>query len=521
MSQHSLPTRSNSAKQQTCSARTRAHTHSAGCLQPFIDVFAPHDVQIGHRPNMLHLTAADHFPQRDESERRTGHLPSQTTSLFFPVHCMAGICHGLEPANSGTMVFAMVLEAANSGTIVFAMLLETANSGTIVFATLLEPANSGTMVFAMVLEPATEASCDGFGNSEFGDHGGICDAFGTSEFGDHGVCDAFGSSEFGDYVICDAFGTSELGDHGICDGFGNSEFGDHGICDGLETANWGPWYLRCFWKQRIRGPWYLPCVWNQRIRGAWRGICDGFMETANSGTMVFAMRCFQTPRASAAYHVCTTKSRLSSHGSSACPRRITFCTTKVDCPATEAPGVPGVFFVCTTEAPCVRGVLHFATISRLFSHGSSGCPRRTVRLYYKSRLSSHGSSACPRRTTFVLQKSTFQPRQLRVSPAYYICTTKVDFPAAEAPRVRAVLRLCYKSRLSRHGRSGCPRRTTFVLPYVDFPATEAPGVPVYYICTRKVDFLATEVPGVLRLCYKRRQKRKNTTVLAPRRYVCV
>ena len=54
----------------------------------------------------------------------------------------------------------------------------------------LETANSGTMVFAMVLEPATEAPCDGFGNSEFGDHG-ICDAFGNSEFGDHSICDAF------------------------------------------------------------------------------------------------------------------------------------------------------------------------------------------------------------------------------------------------------------------------------------------------------------------------------------------
>ena len=27
--------------------------------------------------------------------------------------------------------------------------------------------------------------------------------------------------------VCDGFGNSEFGDHGICDGFGNSEFGDH------------------------------------------------------------------------------------------------------------------------------------------------------------------------------------------------------------------------------------------------------------------------------------------------------
>ena len=146
------PTRSNSTKQQTYSTRTLAPTHSAGCLLPFIDVGAPQDVQIGHRPNMLATT--DHFPQRDESERRTGCLPSKSRSLFFPLHCMADICHGfgvLEIANSGTMVFAMVLETANSSTMVFAMVLDTANSGTMVFAMVLETATSGTMVFAMVL----------------------------------------------------------------------------------------------------------------------------------------------------------------------------------------------------------------------------------------------------------------------------------------------------------------------------------------------------------------------------------
>ena len=78
--------------------------------------------------------------------------------------------------------------------------------------------------------------------------------------------------------------------------------------------------------------------------------------------------------------------------------------------------------------------------------------------------------------TSVLQKSTFQPRKLRVSAACYVCTTKVDFPATEAPRVRGVLRLYYKSRFSSHG---SPRRTTSVL-------------------------------------HKSTKKRKNTTVFAPR-----
>ena len=293
----------------------------------------------------------------------------------------------------------MVLETANSGTMVFAMLLEAANSGTMVFAMRLEPANSGTMVFAMVLEPATEAPCDGFGNSEFGDHG-ICDAFGTSEFGDHGICDAFGNSEFGDHGICDAFGTSEFGDHGICVGFGTS----HGSS------------LRWFWKQRTRGPWFFAMlleaansgtmVFAMRLEPANSGtmVFAMVLETANSGTMVFAMRCFQTPRASAAYYVCTRKSRLSSHGSSACLRRTTF-------------------------------VLQ----NRLSSHGSSGCPRRTARLYYKKSIFQ------PRklRVSAYYKKSTFQPRKLRVSPAYYVCTTKVDIPATE---VHGVLRLYYTSR---------------------------------------------------------------------------
>ena len=243
--------------------------------------------------------------------------------------------------------------------------------------------------------------------------------------------------------------------------FWNQRIRGHGICDGFGTSHGSS--LRWFWKQRIRGPWYLRC-------GVFR--CPGR------------------------------------------PRRTTSVLQKVDFPA--------------TEAPRVRSVLRLYYKSRLSSHGSSGCPRRTIRLYYK--------------------KSTFQPRKLCVSAAYYVLLQKVDFPATEAPGVPGVLnsvlqkstfqprklRVCStKSRLSSHGSSACPRRTTFVLQKstfpprtlhmsaayyfcttrVDFPAMEAPGVPVYYICTRKVDFLATEVPGVLRLYYKRRQRRKNTTGL--------
>ena len=105
------------------------------------------------------------------------------------------------------------------------------------------------------------------------------------------------------------------------------------------------------------------------------------------------------------------------------------CTTKVDFPATEAPGVPGVlrlYYKSRLSSHGSSGCPRRTTSvlqSRLSGHGNSGRPRHTIRLYYKSRLSSYGSSACPRRTTFVLQK--------------------IDFPS--------------------HGSSGCPRRTAFVL----------------------------------------------------------
>ena len=156
------------------------------------------------------------------------------------------------------------------------------------------------------------------------------------------------------------------------------------------------------------------------------------------------------------------------------------CATKVDFPA--------------TEAPRVRGVLH---------------------LYYKSRLSSHGSSGCPLRTTFVLQKSTFQPRKLRASPAYYVCTTKVDFPATEAPGVRGVLRLYYKTRLSSHGSSACPYYKSRLW-HRDHAETRR---GVTFVCqkTQKHEGFGT-VPTPqpaegLRLFVKKGQ---NTMVLAPR-----
>ena len=130
-------------------------------------------------------------------------------------------------------------------------------------------------------------------------------------------------------------------------------------------------------------------------------------------------------------------------------------------------------FFPATETPGVRSVTTFVLQKSTFQPRKlRASPARYIVLqkstFQPRKLSSHGSSGRPQRTTPVLQKPTFQPQTLRASAAYYICTTKVDFPATEAPGVRGVLHLYYKSR----------------------PATAAPGVP-----------------GVLRLYYKSRLSR--------------
>ena len=209
----------------------------------------------------------------------------------------------------------------------------------------------------------------------------------------------------------------------------------------------------------------------------------------------------------------------------------------------DAQGVRGVLYVCATkkvdfpatEAPRVRGVLR--------------------EYYKKSTFQPRKLRASPAYYTSVLQKWTFQLRKLRVCAAYYVCTTKVDFPATEAPGVpgvlyvcttkvdfpateapRGVLRLYYKSRLSSHGSSGRPLRTTFVLQNSIFQPRKSPA---YYVCTTQVEkqtqktqkhygfsTATTRKPAEgLRLHVK---KRKNTRVSAPRQrrkpqrgYVCM
>ena len=124
-----------------------------------------------------------------------------------------------------------------------------------------------------------------------------------------------------------------------------------------------------------------------RAEVRYRAICGVFKRPDVRYHAI--LRCFQTPGASAAYYICTTKSRLSSHGSSARKLRASptyyICTTKVDYPATEAPGV--------------RGVLRLYYKTRLSSHGSSACP------YYKSRLWHRDHAETRRGVTFVCQKT--------------------------------------------------------------------------------------------------------------------
>ena len=178
---------------------------------------------------------------------------------------------------------------------------------------------------------------------------------------------------------------------------GFPEFESHDICEvfrghGLRV----PRYLRGFSRPRTSSPTI------STSRNSSPMIFAMFFEARTSSPTIFPRQL----RVSPAYYV---------------------CTAKIDFPATEAPAVRGVLHFTKVDFPAteVPGVLRLYYKSRLSSHGSSGCPS-VLRLYYKNRLSSQGSSGRPRRTACVLQKSTFQPRK---SPAYYVCTTNSRLPS--------------------------------------------------------------------------------------------
>ena len=266
-------------------------------------------------------------------------------------------------------------------------------------------------------------------------------------------------------------------------------------------------------------------------------ICEVFTRARNSASMIFAR--FSRARNSASMIFAV----LSSAQMSVTMLFAVFSSAQMSVTMLFAVFPSAQMSVTMLFAVFSSAQMSVTMLFAVFSHAQG--VRGVLRLYYKSRLSSHGSSGCPRRTTFVLQKSTFQPRKLRVSPAHYVCTTKVDFPATEAPGVRSVPLLYYKSRLSSHGSSGRPRRTTCVLQKSTFQPRKSPA---YYVCTTKAEKNAKTRRfwhrdhaktrrGVTFVCQETQKhdgfgtattrkpaeglrlyvkKRKNTTVLAPR-----
>ena len=303
--------------------------------------------------------------------------------------------------------------------------------------------------------------------------------------------------------------------HAICEVFACPEFRFHAICEVFKRvrpateAPGVPDVLHLYYKSRLS-------------------------SHGSSGSYKVDFPATQAPGASVAYYVCTTKkSTFQPRKPRERPRRTTFvlqkstfqprklraspayyvCTTEVGFPATEAPGVRGVLRLYYKKSSAQPRKLRVSPAYYVCILQKVDFPARGVlHLYYKSRLSSHGSSGRPRRTTFVLQKWTFQPR------------------------VRGVLRLYYNSRLSSHGGSACPWRTTFVLQNSIFQPRKSSA---YYVCTTQVEkkthktqnhygFSTTTMrkPAEGLRLYVR--KRKNTRVLAPRQrrnpqrgYVCM
>ena len=401
--------------------------------------------------NSVHFSSA--LKTTPSSSGWSRHAPAlQNEITFFPVRCMAFTFQSHEisqvfdapefESHDICEVFlrGWVSTSRNSSPTLFARISR--NSSPTIFAMVSTSRNSSPTIFARF-------SCEVLDAPEFKSHD-ICEVFDAPEFESHDICEGFDIPEFESHDICEVF--EQFESHDICDGFDIREFESHDICeifpefeshDICEVFNEkGQKHPRVFTRAEVR--YHVICGVFKRPNVRYHAICGVFMHP----DVRYHAICGVFKRPDVRYHaICGVFMRPGR------PRRTTSLLQKVDFPA--------------TEAPRVRGVLCVYYKSRLSSHGSSG----GVRVYYKTRLSSHGSSGCPGRTTSVLQKSTFQPRKLRVSAAYYVCTTKIDFPA-----------------------------------------TEAPGASVaYYICTTKLDF-----PATASVLHKSKKTRNNTTVLAPR-----
>ena len=211
----------------------------------------------------------------------------------------------------------------------------------------------------------------------------ICEGFDIPEFESR---DAFDAAEFESHDICegfDSFDIPEFESHDVCEGFDSfdiPEFESHDVCEVFEAPE--------FESHDICEGFDIPEFESH-------DICEVFEAPELESHVI--CEGFDTPEFER-HDICEVFEAPEFESHDICEGFETFEPHDI---STEAPGVPD----------------------------------------YKNRLSSHGSSGCPQRTTSVLQKSTFQPRKLRTSAAYYMCTTKVDFPATEVP---GVLRLYYK-----------------------------------------------------------------------------
>ena len=222
----------------------------------------------------------------------------------------------------------------------------------------------------------------------------ICDAFGTSEFETMEFAMLVEASEFGNHGIYDGFGNSER-DHGICDAFGNSEFGTMVFAMLLEPANSGTMVFAMVLEPATK---LLAMVFktanSETIAFAMvfgSMVFAMLLETANLGTMVFAML-LETANSG----------------------------------------------ICDALETAHSGTMEFATLLEQRSRGPW-----YLRCFWNQRI----------RGPCYLRWFWSQPRKLLamvleapgVPGVLCVCTTKVDFPATEAERVRGVLRLKNKT----------------------------------------------------------------------------
>ena len=383
--------------------------------------------------NSVHFSSA--LKTTPSSSGWSRHAPSlQNEITFFPVRCMA---FTFQPHEISQVFDAPEFESHDMCEVFLRGWVSTSrNSSPTLFARFSR--NSSPTIFAMV---STSRNSSPTIFARFS-----CEVLDAPEFKSHDICEVFDAPEFESHDICDGFDIPEFESHDTCEGFDIPEFESHDICEVFNEK--GQKHPRVFTRAEVR--YHVICGVFKRPNVRYRAICGVFMHP----DVRYHAICGVFKRPDVRYHaICGVFMRPG------CPRRTTSLLQKVDFPATEAPRVRGVLRMC------------------------------------------------------VLQKSTFQPRKLRAS----VCATKLDFPATEAPGAPGVLRLYYKSRLSSHGSSGCPRRTTSVLKNRLSSHGSSGGVRSVLHLYDKTRFSSHGSPRrTTSVLHKSKKTRNNTTVLAPR-----